>query len=250
MIVSIIFTRVNYKLDSIPAPYLLSMPKRRGDSLDQDFEEEDAIEEDDVVTADDDVIDDPADGLFDREHRRDEVQDREQDDVDREEMEERTHMLSQSQSQSQDGASNLFLRNAEQLFPDSFLSQSQPDREDENMDMEGRDQSVEEEDMDMIGDDYEYPLSPGTAPAVFEAAIPMQPVPEPKKPISSWLLFGSRYREKLKADGVKLGFKETAAQIAEAYKSLSSDEKGQYDAEAAADKERYLKEMEEVSVIV
>ena len=224
------------------------MPKRRGDFLDQDFEEEDVIEEEDVVTADEDVIDDPADGLFNREHRRDEVQVEEQDDdIDREEMEER-------QSQSQDGPSNLFLQNAEQLFPDSFFSQSsQPDREHENTDLEEREQGGEEEDMDMdmIGDEYEYPLSPGTAPAVFEAAsVPIQLVPEPKKPLSSWLLFGSRYREKLRADGVKLGFKETAALIAEAYKSLSSEERAQYDAEAAADKERYLKEMEEVSIIV
>jgi hypothetical protein len=208
------------------------MPKRRGDVLDQDYEEDDATEGGDIVAADDDVIDDPTDGFFESGYRGDEVvEDEDRDEMD--EMEERTHNLSQSLSQSQDGPSNLFLRNAEQLFPDSFLSQSQP--EDEEIDMAS------------IGDDYEYPLSPGTAPAVFEAVLPIQPVPEPKKPVSSWLLFGCRYREKLKVDGVKLGFKETAAKIAEAYKSLTADEKAQYDVEAAADKERYLKEMEEVS---
>ena len=50
----------------------------------------------------------------------------------------------------------------------------------------------------------------------------------------------------MKAEGVKLPFKETASYIAGAYKDLSAEEKKKYEGIANGLKERYLIEMAEV----
>ncbi len=69
------------------------------------------------------------------------------------------------------------------------------------------------------------------------------PVPEPKKPLTSWIKFSLDCRAKMKEEGVKLPFKETAAYIASAFKALSPEERAKYDEEAAADKARYMEEL-------
>jgi hypothetical protein len=222
------------------------MPKRRSDPDEEEYGGDGMGEADvDAIDDTDDVIDDPNDGLASRGERDADRDDDEYEDDDRDRE-------NKEQSQSQDGPSNLFLRNAEQLFPDSFLSQSQSQSQsieydnDEEQD-QNRDSNQDDE-YERIGDDYEYPLSPGVASAIFEPAVVLAPVPEPKKPISAWILFSSRHREKMKADGIKLGFKESAAHIADAYKNLTTEEKAAYEAEAVADKERYLAEMVEVKI--
>tara|TARA_A100001015_G_scaffold298958_1_gene382401 strand:+ start:1500 stop:2573 length:1074 start_codon:yes stop_codon:yes gene_type:complete len=80
-------------------------------------------------------------------------------------------------------------------------------------------------------------------PPLIYGPEPVVPVPEPKKPLSSWIKFGLDCRAKMKAEGVKLPFKETAGYIASAFRALSQEEKAKYDEEAALDKARYKEEL-------
>jgi structure-specific recognition protein 1 len=67
----------------------------------------------------------------------------------------------------------------------------------------------------------------------------------PKKGMSAFMLFSNAIRATVKAESPELSFGDIAKAISEKWKVLDPAEKGKYEAQAAADKERYEREKKE-----
>jgi structure-specific recognition protein 1 len=67
----------------------------------------------------------------------------------------------------------------------------------------------------------------------------------PKKGMSAFMLFSNAIRATVKAESPELSFGDIAKAISEKWKGLDPAEKGKYEAQAAADKERYEREKKE-----
>jgi len=66
----------------------------------------------------------------------------------------------------------------------------------------------------------------------------------PKRNMSAYFLFSVEIRPSVKAENPEAAFGDIARIISAQYKALKPDEREKWDAKAAADKERYQREME------
>lgn len=67
----------------------------------------------------------------------------------------------------------------------------------------------------------------------------------PKRPMSSYFFFIGEKREDVKRDNPGISITETTKLLGEKWKALTADEKSPYEQKAAADKERYSRELAE-----
>ena len=64
----------------------------------------------------------------------------------------------------------------------------------------------------------------------------------PKRNMSAFFLYSNEVRDRVKEENPGIKFGEVAKIISKEFKELSADERAKWDAEAANDKERYLRE--------
>lgn len=143
------------------------------------------------------------------------------------------------------------------------------DAQDSDEDMGGDDEDMEDEDFEASessdGDDSGVSDEEG-APTVPENAEKKKEKKEPKrakeaeeggkkkrkkkdknapkKNLSAFMFYSNAVRDKVKEDNPGIAFTEVAKKIGEMWKELGEGEKGPYEEQAAADKERYAREME------
>lgn len=71
----------------------------------------------------------------------------------------------------------------------------------------------------------------------------------PKAASNAYMIFCKQMRPKIKQDGSELTFGKLGAKLGEIWRNLSVEEKKPYEDEAAEDRERYRKEMEEYQAL-
>lgn len=67
---------------------------------------------------------------------------------------------------------------------------------------------------------------------------------KPKRNLSAFFIYSNDHRSRIKKEDPSLSFGEVARALSAAFKGLSAKDRKRYDALAAKDKQRYLKEME------
>ena len=68
---------------------------------------------------------------------------------------------------------------------------------------------------------------------------------EPKRPLSTYMIFSAEMRAKVKEENPDFSITDVAKELGVRWKSIADDEKVKYEELAKKDKERYEKEMEE-----